>query len=209
MIHFMMVMVLALGWSVEGTLEDYLRHEYPWQEVTVTEVVPDSPLPAAPPREIRTLRRSAGRMTFLLLFDDGKSSVVTARVRAYDWVIRTRVPVAKGTVLDETTVYRELSDVRRIPAGALRSLADVKGRVAARSMVADRVIRERDVRASAAVRRGEEISIVYETGGLRITMPGIARENGAIGDRIRIENTTSGKILTGRLVDRETARVGW
>jgi flagellar basal body P-ring formation protein FlgA len=57
------------------------------------------------------------------------------------------------------------------------------------------------------MRRGSAVTLVYESAGIRVETPGRAVEPGRVGDRIRVENADSGKVIAGQILDERTVRV--
>jgi flagella basal body P-ring formation protein FlgA len=57
------------------------------------------------------------------------------------------------------------------------------------------------------MKRGSSVTLVYETGSLRIETPGTAEEGGRVGDFIQVKNASSGKVLRGLVVDGRIVKV--
>ena len=57
------------------------------------------------------------------------------------------------------------------------------------------------------IRKGDVIQIVAETAALKLTTQGVAKEDGGIGERIRIVNTNSSKVIYARIMDAHTVSV--
>lgn len=60
--------------------------------------------------------------------------------------------------------------------------------------------------ADAAIRRGELVSIVYETPGMSLSMRARAIEDGAVGQGIRLINTSSNRTIDAVVTGPGTAR---
>jgi flagella basal body P-ring formation protein FlgA len=57
------------------------------------------------------------------------------------------------------------------------------------------------------VQRGDIVVMIAETGELKISTQGEARQRGGRGDRIKVMNLDSRKSVYGCVVDRNTVRV--
>jgi len=57
------------------------------------------------------------------------------------------------------------------------------------------------------VSRGAQVVLVAAQRGLRITTPGIVKEDGGAGEIVRVVNSASGKVVNGRVVDAKTVEV--
>ena len=58
------------------------------------------------------------------------------------------------------------------------------------------------------VHRGDEVELVARTNRLAVSALGQAMQDGGIGERIRVKNSDSGKILYGQILDAATIQVG-
>ena len=59
-----------------------------------------------------------------------------------------------------------------------------------------------------AIKRGQQVTLVFDTHGLLVQAPGLAMSDGAIADRVRVQNQTSLKIVEGVVESGNLVRVG-
>ncbi|KJU86035.1 Flagella basal body P-ring formation protein FlgA [Candidatus Magnetobacterium bavaricum] len=207
----MVALVLAAllsGWSAQDVITSYIKDNYPWSDVKVQSVSESGVLPVAVPDEIVLLSgKVPGRATFRLRFPTGETVDYAVDVDAYDWVVNARRALKKGDVINEGDVYREQVNIKRIPIGAVTEEGACIGRTLNRSVPVNRIITERIMEDFYVVKRGQEVVILYEHGTVRITVKGIARDNGNVGKSIKVENPSSKKILVGTVIDSHTVRV--
>ncbi len=85
---------------------------------------------------------------------------------------------------------------------ALSDPAEVEGMRARRNVPAGTPVRISWFEAIPLVRRGEPVRMRFENDGLRIEATGVAREDGFVGDLVRVQNTSSRTEVVGR-VDSE------
>lgn len=97
----------------------------------------------------------------------------------------------------DTTVYGAFS-LDRTPVGM-----DVKHRI-----LADRPILERDVRPHALVHANATVHMSWRSAGISMEMTGRALQNGAVGDPIRVMNTTSSRTLHGTVQPDGSVLIG-
>ncbi len=106
-------------------------------------------------------------------------------------------------VVKEVTLARPLRTRGRV----VQRLASVVGKVAQRTILPRRAIPVSAVRDAYLVEAGEPVRIVYQNGGLRIAMTGVALVSGASGSSIRVRNPDSGRIVTGTVSQNGTVIV--
>lgn len=119
------------------------------------------------------------------------------RVRA---LVEVPVPargLAAGARIDGADLDHVAMRASRLPRGALTDEAQLIGAEARRRLTAGRPVRERDVQEPRLVHRGRTVRLVYDRPGLRLTALGTAREDGALGELVRVRNVDSRQHVQG------------
>jgi flagellar basal body P-ring formation protein FlgA len=93
------------------------------------------------------------------------------------------------------------------PADALVDPAALIGMSARRSLAAGRPLRPGDVEPTPAVRRADPVALVFQSGGLMLSLRGRALENGAPGEVIRVLNPETNRTLEAVVEGPGRARV--
>lgn len=203
--------------QVENSLRHYVLEHGPWQpsqvEVGVRSFTPLS-LPTGPV-EMRILAPNRGitpgPRRFLLAVEVGGEEVkrvwVETTIRVFDEVVVTSRPLAHYEAISLDTVRLERRDLSTLSTRAFTKIEEVVGRQAARAIEVNETLTPSAVELPRVVRQGSTVTLVYESAGLRVEMRGRAGEPGKVGDTIRVENPSSGKVLEGRILDAHTVRV--
>ena len=89
----------------------------------------------------------------------------------------------------------------------LYRLDDVVGKQSTRSIQSDDVITANAIERPTLLKRGSPITLVFDSGSLRVETQGVAEEGGKMGDLIQVKNSTSGKMLRGMVLDERNVRV--
>ena len=106
-------------------------------------------------------------------------------------------PLPRGhmvTSADIAVVERDVSGLRR---GYYVSVKDLSGLRLKQPMLAGQVITPAMLAADRIIRRGQSVTIVAAGGGINISMAGKALADGALNQRIRVENSNSGRVVEG------------
>lgn len=134
------------------------------------------------------------------------------QTRATAYVVRTRleVPVLiaasalpANQPISEADVAREVRDIAPMP-DALTDAAALANRRTRRALKAGQVLQARLLKGAEAVRRGQAVQIVANTGPVEVTAAGTAMQDGAIDDVIHVKNTATGKTITARVTGTGT-----
>jgi len=193
--------------SPEAALTAYLKEHYPWSEVEVSDLRTSAALPTGTPADIVVERTPPGRSSFRFEYANHKSIVVTALVKAYDPVLRSRSSFRKGYIMKPGDVYMTLLEAERVPKGAVRDEEQVIGKQLLRSVVPNVPITDAHVSEKPHVSRGSRVTLAAETSGFAIRTAGEMKHDALVGDRVKVINLLSKKIVTGLLLDERTVRV--
>jgi len=129
-------------------------------------------------------------------------SVVTPYIRSIERVVVPTRDIRVGDLLDREDFTYVDRDGARLPRDVVRAFEEVEGLRAKRSLRREQTFRASQVEAVPLVKRGDRVQLLLQSGSLRISGSGKAKETGAFGDWIRVVNMDSKRELTGR-VDRE------
>lgn len=129
------------------------------------------------------------------------SLVVTADV----WVTRRSLP--RGHLLTPQDVVQEQRDVSRLPGGYVARAAQLSGKRLKQSLRAGSVVVPSALIARTLIRRGQTVTLRAGTGSVNIRMTGKALGDGALDQRIRVENTASGRVVEGLVRSAELVEV--
>lgn len=124
-----------------------------------------------------------------------------------------RVATAVRVIYPGQTIEADMVKIvalkREMPnaARSIQSLDALVGKVAAKTILPNRLILPSAVIEGNIVEAGQNVRVVYETAAISISLVGVALQDGIIGDVIRIRNQDSARIITGRISDDGTIYV--
>lgn len=137
-----------------------------------------------------------------------------------DWFVYLGVEIARfiKVVVAKTDLPRKAKlsssmlsitevDVSRVRGEYFTRLSEVRGFQLRNRMRAGDVLSSKNLLATDAVNRGEQIAIIATNGILRVRMGGEALNSGKIGDQIRVRNLQSGRIIRALVVGRGKVEV--
>jgi flagella basal body P-ring formation protein FlgA len=134
---------------------------------------------------------------------------MTAHVTHYAPVVKTLRPVHRGEILTEGDVVVEVMPSNRILRNAMTSLADVVGYQAIRNMGMGRVVTTNSLRKPALVNKGDQVTLIAQSGVMKITAPGIVREKGFKDSLVQVLNLQTKKTVFGMVTDAKTVKVNF
>ncbi|RLB12732.1 MAG: flagella basal body P-ring formation protein FlgA [Deltaproteobacteria bacterium] len=132
---------------------------------------------------------------------------VMAKTSLITPVIISACPIRRGEMITRDKIRIIKRDVSRLLAGIFFNKEAVIGKRARINIGADKVIYKNMVEIPPVIRRGQRVTIVAESESLKITAPGKAKQDGRLGDIIKVENLLSKKVIVGKVVDNQTIKV--
>jgi len=118
--------------------------------------------------------------------------------------------VATRTVRSHEIITLEDVTIKDIDVpGALADPEDVVGKEARVILYAGRPIQPGDIGPVSAIERNQIIRLVYQRGGLRITVDARSLGRVGIGDSLRVMNLSSRTTVTGIVTADGTVTVGY
>lgn len=114
-----------------------------------------------------------------------------------DTVLVARRTLPRGHLISKQDLSTEERNVSRLIAGYASDPQQVIGQRLKSQVLAGRMITPALLEANAVVRRGQSVTLAINSNGVSISMAGKALMDGAIGQRIRVENVNSGRIVEG------------
>lgn len=118
-----------------------------------------------------------------------------------------RRDVRAGERLGPDLFERRRVEVARPGAANPLGRQMVLGAVAARDLRADQMVTQLDVNRPVAIRRGDTLYLQARKGAVVARVPAVARENGAIGDRILVETLANGRQMSGLVLSQDLVEI--
>ncbi len=106
-------------------------------------------------------------------------------------------PVSGNHVLTEQDLRIEQRDIGSLRQGYMTNIAAVVGQQAKYSLGLGTVVQKNHLRPLNVVKRGESIVLVASAGTMEVRMQGTAMADAGVGDRVRVKNLSSERVVEG------------
>jgi flagellar basal body P-ring formation protein FlgA len=141
---------------------------------------------------------------------DGRDTVkvqAPATLEVWSDVVLTVKPLGKYQPIEADDIVVKKMNLARVPANAVVRADRVLGLRARHNIAANCVLRSNQIESPPVVMRGDVVQMIAESALLKVAAKGMAKENGAAGDRIRVMNLRSKRIIHALVLDDQTVRV--
>jgi len=127
-------------------------------------------------------------------------TTVAFNVHVFETIVVAARDIARGEKLtDDNIVLRRMEVSGFAPDSIFTATGQLAGLKAARVIRTGMPLTRQVVIVPPVVRRGAVVNIVFQTDSIRLTARGIAREDGAPGDIIKVQNVDSGREISGEV----------
>ena len=116
--------------------------------------------------------------------------------------------LAPGAVVQEGDFQRARINLARLPRGAVTSDEQIIGQATQHEVTAGEVFKRDSLSAPVVISKGQKVTLRYRSGLFEATASGIAIEDGATGQDIKIKNDTSNKVVVATVIEPGLAEVG-
>lgn len=152
------------------------------------------------PQHPKYLGRKVLKLAVLV---DGKEAGIirmTGDLHLYGQVACTTRSIARHETLSENDIKMVRRDITLLGDDLVRRMTEIIGKRATTSLQPGDVLRASYLDEPPLVRRGDLVTIVAQTPGLRATAPGEAKKTGGRGEIIRVKNLMSRKYILAKIV---------
>ena len=122
---------------------------------------------------------------------------VPIKVKTLVPVLVTTRQLVRGVPVQDSDITVEERELTRISTGYFENKEELIGRPAKRRLTKGAVIRPVDMAMNKLIRRGNQVSIITESAGFSVRMPGKALSDAGQGEVIRVENLSSKRTIEG------------
>ncbi len=133
---------------------------------------------------------------------------VPVKVTVFTQVVVAARSLPRGQLLSASDLSLARRDLARLPQGYFRDPAEVAGQQLKRNVTAGQALTPALLKAPRTIRRGERVTLVAGGNGVEVRMPGIALNNAARGETVRVRNVSSKRIVLGVVAGPGLVQVG-
>jgi flagella basal body P-ring formation protein FlgA len=132
---------------------------------------------------------------------------VKADVRVHARVVQVAKPVPYGAVLRAEDLREAVCEIEDGRADYVRTSGEAVGATAKRALAPGDLLNRNWLNENRFVRNGETVRCLEQSGGIRITIPVRALQNGKLGDRIRVRNIDSDRTIIAVVTGQGEVRI--
>ncbi len=122
-------------------------------------------------------------------------------------VVVTSRPLGRHKIITRDDLAVQRVDISKLSVNVISEPDRVIGRRTKRSIDPSTILRTDLVELPPIVKRGDVVTIIAESGALRVTALGKIKKRGHRGERLKVMNLDTKKVIYARVIDSSTVRV--
>ena len=204
--------------AVNAAVKAFIECHAPWKadQLKITRLTYDQELSIAPgklgfqvvaPKHTDWLGPIPFRVQILADGRIAEKVIAPATIEVWSDVVMAVKPLGKFQPIEADDIIVKKMNLACVPANVVVRPDQVLGLRAKHRIAANCVLRSDQVESPPVVVRGNVVQMVAETDVLRVAAKGMAKESGAVGERIRVMNLRSKKIVYALVMDEQTVQV--
>jgi flagella basal body P-ring formation protein FlgA len=154
-------------------------------------------------RFVPTASSNPGFLTGVIYFTvDGREAArlrITASVDLQMSALVAARDLPRGHIISEGDLSESLVPFSHAK-GALKEVSQAVGQTLKVSLRTGSPVRDRDLVQTSLVKKGETVTIIAQSGGLKVTALGQAKQDGALGQTIGVINQDSKKTISAKVI---------
>lgn len=135
------------------------------------------------------------------------SLYVPVTVNNYKKVAILNHAIVRNTIVTENDFQLEKRNINRLTSGYFDTPEQLIGKVITQNLSSGTVLTKHHIKLATAVNRGQSVTLIAKNAVIEVRMKGVAMSKGAIGERIKVKNTNSKRIIEGIIIDKDLISV--
>ncbi len=128
------------------------------------------------------------------------SIYVPVTVKIYRKIVVTSRPLAQGQIISSNDIEMYRMDISQLAGGYLTQANIAIGQILSRPLQLGRPLLSNFLKAPTVIRRGQTITLLARKASFEVRSIGESMMDGAVGERIKVRNRRSRRIVEGIIV---------
>lgn len=147
--------------------------------------------------ELLGQQRNSANVTVTIKCQGNKpwSIHVPVKISTFADIFVTARPLPRGVAIEPSDLRQERRETSLLSNGYFEHAETVVGRMPKRSLPKGAAVTPSDLELSRVIQRGHKVTIIASSGSITVRMPGKALDDAAAGELIKVENSSSKRVV--------------
>lgn len=143
-----------------------------------------------------------------IILSDKSSETITGKYTSYIMVPVAAKYIKFNDVVQQSDVSALKVRLDNLNKEYATEMQEVVGMQVKQYISAGSMFKISDISRPNVIKNNDPVNIVYTSKSINLKTSGIAMGNGAVGDMVKVKNTTTGTQLLGQIINKNTVQVG-
>lgn len=139
--------------------------------------------------------------------DQPWSIYVPVTIKIFKNVAVLKRPVTRNLPLTEADIAFEKTDINRLNSGYYTEINEITGKMLTQNLAPGTIVTQHLLKTPLAIKRGQLVTLIAKNSAIEVRAEGKALSQGAVGDRIRVKNLRTQRIIEGVILDNQLINV--
>ena len=135
------------------------------------------------------------------------SLYVPVSIKVYQQVATLKRPVARNQILVADDISFKKTDIYRLNNGFFTNTEEIVGKILTQNLQPGAILTNYVLKTPIAIRQGQMVTLIARNSVIEVRTEGKAMSRGAIGDRIKVKNLKTKRIIEGVIKDNHNIYV--
>jgi flagellar basal body P-ring formation protein FlgA len=141
--------------------------------------------------------------------DDFKpwSLYVPITIKQFKHIAVLKHAVMRNTLLSSDDIYMEKMNINRLSSGYFDNTDQIIGKILTQNLSKGSVLTHHHIKSPMAITRGQSVTLIAKNAVIEVRAEGKALSTGAVGERIKVKNMKTKRIVEGIIIDKHLINV--
>lgn len=144
----------------------------------------------------------------LVKYNDGKSETFSGRYNSYIMAPIAAKYIKFADIIQSSDITTQKIKLESVRNGYATEEVEIVGMQAKKYIAVGKMFKLNEISSPAVIKNNDPVNIVYSSGAINLKTMGISMGIGAVGDMIKVKNSSSGAVLLGQIINKNTVQVG-
>lgn len=144
----------------------------------------------------------------LVQYNDGKTETFSGRYNSYIMAPLAARYIKFAEIIQADDITTKKTPLASIKNGYATEEAEVVGMQAKKYIAVGKMFKLNEMSSPPVIKNNDPVNIIYSSGSISLKTVGISMGVGAVGDMIKVKNSSSGAVLLGQIINKNTVQVG-
>jgi flagellar basal body P-ring formation protein FlgA len=135
------------------------------------------------------------------------SLYVPVSIKNFKKVAVLKHAVTRNTILSDKDISLVKMNINRLSSGYFDDTEQLSGKILTQNLSKGAVLTNHHVKSPMAINRGQTVTLIAKNSVIEVRTEGKAMSKGAIGERIKVKNMKTKRIVEGVIIDKHLINV--